>query len=897
MLNPHINEGKIKRAIGQRLSLRKPQELSLDILSDVLGMMDFGKITDVEALLGDIAAKYPSVESFEREFPSLCFALATGVGKTRLMGAMIAYLFQTRRSRNFFVLAPNTTIYNKLIEDFSQQSSPKYVFRGIAEFAQKPPVIVTGDTWEEGRGVRGSDLFDDTIINIFNVDKINKQAGRIKGFKETIGDSYFDYLAGLDDLVMFMDEAHRYRAKAATKAIFELSPKLGVELTATPKTVGAKPKDFKNVIYYYGLGNAMADGYVKEPAVLTRADFNKSNYDQDRLEHIMLEDGVHYHNHVDAELELYARQTGRKRVYPFMLVVAQDTEHAKALRAKIESEDFFGGAFMGRVAEVHSKLKGDESNEAMERLVELETTNNTDIVIHVNKLKEGWDVTNLYTIVPLRASASEILTEQTLGRGLRLPYGERTGNDDVDRLTVIAHDKFDDVVKRAGEDDSVVQLKELTIGENGDISEEEKTVVEVTSSFIAALTGAPTVQSQMGGQVKEAPQTPMIFNKPEDQSVAKQTLDVIDAMSRELQGGVSDLQKPEVRKEIEKRVEALQETVQGQLDGIVKKPDIGGIVAQVAKVFAENTIEIPDIVVLPSGDVNFWFEDFNLVNLDQIKFQPMSDRLLIHSLREEIKTELARAVEAPRESRVENYIVKHLMDQPQIDYDSQADLLYKLAGQVVKRLHEYAESDEDVESIALAHGRQIGEFIYGQMKAHYRETPTDYVPKVTKSYRVFKAHQFAFAPSKQLLLTEAAKPLSATKSYVFKGGKKSPYQFHKFDSDPERRFAVLIDRDFEKDVMRWLKPGPGQFRIEYDKNKPYEPDFVVETTTMKLVIEVKSERDMKDPIVLEKKRAALVWVENANSFEKGGKTWKYLLVSENDITESATLAGIVAKCG
>ena len=52
----------------------------------------------------------------------------------------------------------------------------------------------------------------------------------------------------------------------------------------------------------------------------------------------------------------------------------------------------------------------------------------------MNKLKEGWDVTNLYTIVPLRASASDILTEQTLGRGLRLPYGKRTGDDEtVDR--------------------------------------------------------------------------------------------------------------------------------------------------------------------------------------------------------------------------------------------------------------------------------------------------------------------------------------------------------------------------------------------------------------------------------------------------------------------------------
>ena len=85
-----------------------------------------------------------------------------------------------------------------------------------------------------------------------------------------------------------LDEAHRYRAKAVAQAVFELDPKLGLELTATPKTVGASPKDFKNVIYHYGLGNAMADGYVKEPAVATRADFNAKDYDADSLEKIML---------------------------------------------------------------------------------------------------------------------------------------------------------------------------------------------------------------------------------------------------------------------------------------------------------------------------------------------------------------------------------------------------------------------------------------------------------------------------------------------------------------------------------------------------------------------------------------------------------------------------------
>ena len=86
--------------------------------------------------------------------------------------------------------------------------------------------------------MRGSDLFDSPIINIFNVDKINRDQGRIRKMQEYIGESYFDYLAGLPDLVMLMDEAHRYRAKAAMTAIAELKPVLGLEVTATPKTVG-----------------------------------------------------------------------------------------------------------------------------------------------------------------------------------------------------------------------------------------------------------------------------------------------------------------------------------------------------------------------------------------------------------------------------------------------------------------------------------------------------------------------------------------------------------------------------------------------------------------------------------------------------------------------------------
>ena len=488
------------RTVTQRLSLRKPQADSLEILAEVLERVTLSKGADPSAALAavrDLCSELslPEVADFERDFPSLCFALATGVGKTRLMGAFISYLYLTGKSRHFFVLAPNKIIYQKLIADFTE-GTPKYVFKGIGEFAARPPLLITGENYESGWGVRldggrSADLLGaDVHINIFNIDKINKEEGprgrpRMKKLQETIGQSYYDYLAQLSDLVLVMDEAHRYRASAGAKAIEGLKPIVGLELTATPKTVGGNSTDFRNVIYRYGLGEAMQDGFVKEPAVATRKDFDPKSVSEERLEQIKLEDAVHYHDHVAVELDRYHRVTGRPKVHPFILVVAQHTEHARDLRAFIESEAFFKGRFKDKVAEVHSALRGEETEEAMERLVALEKDGRTEIVIHVNKLKEGWDVTNLYTIVPLRASASDILTEQTLGRGLRLPYGTRvTRTDDeefaaIDRLTVIAHDRFDEIIKKAREPGSIV-MKQIIIGEGGDVSAAGASLVEIS---------------------------------------------------------------------------------------------------------------------------------------------------------------------------------------------------------------------------------------------------------------------------------------------------------------------------------------------------------------------------------------------------------------------------------
>jgi type III restriction enzyme len=287
-VNRHVN------AIAGRLSLRPPQRHSLEVLDRITEIAPPRKGADaaaLEAALEEIRSEFPSVTDFEREFPSLCFALATGVGKTRLMGAFISYLHLAHGVNNFFLLAPNLTIYNKLIADFTP-NTPKYVFKGIAEFATDAPALITGDNYEAMAG----SLFDTLLsckINIFNISKISSEvrggrAPRIKRLSEYIGESYFDYLAALPDLVLLMDESHRYRASAGVRAINELKPILGLELTATPfieTSRGAVP--FKNVIYDYPLGAAMADGFVKEPAVVTRKNFNPAGMSAGEIEGLL----------------------------------------------------------------------------------------------------------------------------------------------------------------------------------------------------------------------------------------------------------------------------------------------------------------------------------------------------------------------------------------------------------------------------------------------------------------------------------------------------------------------------------------------------------------------------------------------------------------------------------
>ncbi len=890
-MNRHVN------AIAGRLSLRPPQRQSLEILDRVTEIAPPQKNGDIAAALDAIHNEYPTVSDFEREFPSLCFALATGVGKTRLMGAFISYLHLAHGVNNFFVMAPNLTIYNKLIADFTP-NTPKYVFQGIAEFATDAPEIITGDNYEAKAG----SLFDQVLrckVNIFNISKINSEvrggkSPRIKRLSEYIGESYFDYLAGLSDLVLIMDESHRYRASAGVRAINELKPIMGLELTATPFVeTGKGTVPFKNVILDYPLGRAMADGFVKEPAVVTRKNFNPAGMSSEEIERMKLEDGVRLHESVKVELETYARQTERHIVKPFLLVIARDTTHAADLVNFIQSDKFFEGRYKTKVIQVDSSKTGQEEDETVERLLRVEHPDEpTEIVVHVNMLKEGWDVTNLYTIVPLRAANARILIEQSIGRGLRLPYGKRTNVTAVDRLNIVAHDKFQEIIDEASRPGSPIHLQQVILGTD---QLREKTVTVVSQPQLSVNLGIQPEHTTTSTLVPP-PSKPLAFSNPEDQKIAQITYDVIRALENQPQKlpTVNHLQKSEMQAQIVKEVTNQYRPTQLELEGITLKPDIAAIVSKTTQLVIQQTIDIPRILVVPTGEVRSGFKSFAL-KLDSLKYPPVSDDLWIQHLRTNQLEVLSLGSGGFQESRLENYIVSGLVDFDDVSYDQHADLLYDLAAQVVKHFRTYL-SEDDTRKVLLCYQRDISKFIHAQMQEHYWEEVAGHEIRISKGFSELRPSAYTASASEPILdFRQSPSDKSNMAKYLFGGFERCLYSVQKFQSDSERKLAVILDRDAQK----WFKPAKGQFQIVYKSGSDhleYQPDFVSENASGIYMLEPKARNEMSDPDVLAKRDSAVKWCANASDHATtyGGKLWKYVLIPHDAIADNMTIEGFAS---
>jgi type III restriction enzyme len=866
--------------IKNRLSLRPPQTESLNILAELADKLALKKNADLPVEIEKVHSAYPTCTNFERSFPSICFALATGVGKTRLMGAFIAYLYLHKGIKNYFVLAPNLTVYNKLIADLSDTTHPKYVFQGIGEFVHQRPRIITGDNYENFRQMG---LFESEIhINVFNISKINAEtrAGatpRIKRLAECLGASYFNYLVNLDDLVVIMDESHHYRADRGLQVINELNPVLGLELTATPQVERGGTTKFKNVVYEYSLAKAIQDGFVKEPAVATRRDFNPDGFSAEDLDRIKLEDGIRLHEDTKVALDIYARDNRVQPVKPFVLVVAQDTTHAGRLKDLIISSSFFQGYYADKVMEIHSNQRGEEKDENIDRLLSLESLDNKiEIVIHVNMLKEGWDVTNLFTIIPLRTAASQTLREQTIGRGLRLPYGKRTGVDKVDKLTIVAHDRFQEIVDAANRSDSIIRLENIIQIDPQDISQPKQVVTSLS-----------TVEQAIQEEQKRIE----TIAQPEEQEKARISLEVKKAVFETLTEcnsevkNIADLTRTGIKEIVTEKIrQKLYGTAQPSLFAEQILHEVIAAYETLVADFTQHIIEIPRITIQQSAEIRSGFHDFDL-DAKNLNYQPVSEEILVKKLREQengIDIVIGRGIIVP--DSLDRILVNELMNYSEIDYDAQADQLFTLVGQAVEKFRTYLDDDR-IMNVVQYHKKEIGQYIYTQMMEHFYCEAPRYENPVVRPFTKIEEHNFSkYTQDKMFDYRETITPTNAIPSKVFAGFAKACHNLYKFASKTEKDFAIILEQDSA--VLKWLRPAVGQFHIYWDHNsRRYTPDFVAETARAIYMVETKKEGDIDTPQVQEKSRAALLFCVNATDFttRNGGKPWKYILIPHDDV--------------
>jgi len=884
--------------ISNTMSLREPLKKSLELLDSLIAKTDLIGNSKTEKKIESIKKDCSLFEEFERGFPSVCFSIATGIGKTRLMGAFVTYLVKEKGIKNFFILSPNITIYDKLKDDFGNKGAEKYVFKGLPDISNNS-VIITGEDYET-KGIKASE--DSIQINMFNIGKINADVKtttkdgrtlppRIKRFRETIGDSYYNYLMNLKDLVIIMDESHRYRGERGMETLNELNPLLGIELTATPIDASTNQR-FKNVVFEYGLADALKDGkYIKNPAVVTRADTDFKGMKDDEIEKLKLKDAIQMHRDTKISIENYIADNNLNPVKPTILVSCKDTTHAKSIFDYVTSDEFYDGEFKEKTLQIDSTSKTDEQ---VEQLLTLEKLNNSiEIVIHVDMLKEGWDVSNLYTIVPLRAANALTLIEQTIGRGLRLPFGgKRTGVEKVDMLSIMMHDKFQEVVDAAKDKSSIlytigkIQLNKSDLNSKKvsvesktkdvvELEEEEKKITQIKDKDIRAKAETKHKAKVVINAVIRNKISQKVIQTPNELTTPKVQEKVIEEIKESIKTTYPEMPEKE-QKEIAKDIET---TYQTAVQEIIK-----------------NNILIPNIKVSISENKGI-IKDFDLntksfsENILQQEFELIRETIYDHK-QDKIKIQ-AQTLDLPEFS-----ILELLKKKSEIDYDNNSDVMYKLCGQAVNAIKNSLKKPETLGDTILMYRELIANKIYEQVKANITIEIVAKSKPEAEPYSLILPWNYSKEKDDEILNfreTVSAKLLS---SKVFNGFTKSCHDKYKFDSIPEKRFAEIIENS--DDVIKWLRPASKQFNIWYNNNSDrYVPDFVAETADIIYLIEIKAENELDDKIVKMKEEAAVNYCNNATEINKTRKekAWKYAIIPHDKTDTNMTFKKLVTEFG
>jgi len=466
------------------------QREAIETLIYLIEVRGINRLTTLVAEFGGINAEVAAlgVDPDYDQWARFAFKMATGSGKTKVMSLAIvwSYFHALRESdspltRHFVAIAPNITVFERLKMDFAPPGGGPTIF-------DSDPLIPPGwrGDWnltvtlqdEVGGAATGGVLYLTNVHRLYDPTKKKKDAETYswagppvsKAKALDTGDALRDRVTSHRRVMVLNDEAHHVwdPNSAWNDAIgfvnTRIRQKFGedygivaqLDFSATPKD--NKGQFFQHIICDFPLGEAVDAGIVKTP-IIGRASNLKEQPGDDAA--------IVYQRHLLLGYERWKAsrdewiKSGKKAL---MFVMTQDTKAADQITRELNSSQLFK-ELNGKTVNLHTNLKGklkkvgkgaaghyefvesdreisDEDLKALRKLSrELDTDPQHACIVSVLMLREGWDVRNVTTIVPLRpySSKANILPEQTLGRGLRriTPPGEV---DEI--LTVVEHNAF-----------------------------------------------------------------------------------------------------------------------------------------------------------------------------------------------------------------------------------------------------------------------------------------------------------------------------------------------------------------------------------------------------------------------------------------------------------------------
>jgi type III restriction enzyme len=792
---PLVDQDRIA-AIAARMDLRDPNA---------------GALTSIAAAVG----QYFDLDGKQSPFEAVV-DVATGVGKTYALAASIEY-FAAEGVRDFAIIAPGRTILEKSVANFTP-GHPKSLLAGM----DVAPVVITSENFATAAMRTAMDDADQVKLYIFTVQALVKPDTKVgrktHKFQEGLGEAFYDHLKNLDDLFVFADEHHCYYSPSFSKAVRELDPWVLIGLTATPH----KKTTRDEIIYSYPLAMAIADKLVKTPVIVGRKD---DRHDAETK----LRDGMRLLELKEQVMVTWCADNGRQPINPVMLVVAPNIAEAEEIATASELLD--GGKYEGRVLTVHS----DAPDEALAHLAELEEPDSPyRIVVSVGMLKEGWDVKNVYVIASLRASVSELLTEQTLGRGMRLPFGQYTDVEILDTLEVLGHERYDQLLKKAG-----VLNKEFIDYRTREVLKQNASGQTVAVPETTEV-NVPIVSQGAGG-------TPALGGIASVEEHTKAAEEQVANLQVELapRDGVGSIQLPQVKMSEVKSEFSLSHITDtlpfrslGESLAANPESELRRITIRAEIVEDADGMRHTEVVTSPAVDKVA--SPPTLQPADELRAI-----LLEHVLNADVVP--ARPTERKASEPIMDAFMMGLGDQASellgAYMDRAAARLISLIGDQAKTHAVKPSVQEVVESTPFAY-----------MRKGRAETTDD-----------------RFSPFK--------------KGRGYEGYTKSMYEQDWFDSSTERAFANIVDQADE--VARWVRLQTSELPIVWAQGRNYNPDFiVVETDGMHWLAEVKMNKEATSAEVLEKRKGAVKWVNAVNASGTTSDKWGYLLATESDVDDA-----------